>query len=616
MITRGSPGPLAGSIRAVPLRIATLVKQIPGLAELRLDEHGRLDRSGPPEMNPYCRRAVAGSVDLLAEHGGTMTVVTLGPPAARDVLREAIAWAADRHVDATGVLVSDPELAGSDTLATARALAAVLRRLGPFDLVVAGRSTVDGETGQVPPQLAELLDLPLLTGVREWSLGTGVLEARCELDDGAVRARVRLPTLVTTAERLVEPCKVEPAARAAVSATRITGVDAATLGPGPWGAAGSPTWVGPPRPVPSARSGARRPDLDLADQVAHAVGVLRSRRALDPDPPFQDVPTAHGPVALDGPIVAAIAEPGRDAASRSLVSTAARLAHAIGGHAAAISFEREAHGIGRGWARWGAGRSVEVSNALGAEDAAAAVTAWSVEACPWAILAISTSWGREVTARTSAALGAGMTGDAIEVGVAGGRLEAWKSAFGGQCIVPVGCTSPTQVVTLRPGTLTPALPRPVFDEPRVAHVSVAPRRRVEVLEQTRDGLADTLATARRVIGIGRGVRPEDLPALTPLAELLDAPLAASRKVTDAGWLPRSVQIGITGISVAPALYLAIGTSGRFNHAIGFRNAGTVLAIDTDPDAPVFEVADVGIIGDWREVVPLLVEAIEANEDPA
>ena len=226
------------------------------------------------------------------------------------------------------------------------------------------------------------------------------------------------------------------------------------------------------------------------------------------------------------------------------------------------------HGIGRGWAGWGAGRSVEVSNASSEEDAAAAVTAWAVEARPWALLATSTGWGREVAARVAAALGAGMIGDAVELDVTDGRLTAWKPAFSGQSLVSVGCTGAIQVATIRAGGLPQALPRPVFEEPRVAHVSVAPRRRVEVLDRTRDGHADRIAAARRIVGVGRGVDPTELHLLAPLTELLDAPLAASRKVTDAGWLPRSVQVGITGATVAPQLYLAIGTSGRFNHEIG------------------------------------------------
>ena len=113
-------------------------------------------------MNPYCRRAVAQGVTLARDSGGTCTVVTLGPPGAEDVLREAVAWGAD-----AGLHACDAAFAGSDTLATARALAAVLRAAGPFDLVLLGRNSIDGETGQVGPELAELLDLPFASGVRE-----------------------------------------------------------------------------------------------------------------------------------------------------------------------------------------------------------------------------------------------------------------------------------------------------------------------------------------------------------------------------------------------------------------------------------------------------------------
>src|SRR4051812_43099410 len=110
------------------LAIAVLVKQIPMFEAMSLGTDGRLVRDGLElEMNAYCRRAVAQAVELASEHGGTVTVITLGPPPAEDVLREAIAWGLDRDVDTTGVLVSDTEFAGSDTLATATALAAAVR---------------------------------------------------------------------------------------------------------------------------------------------------------------------------------------------------------------------------------------------------------------------------------------------------------------------------------------------------------------------------------------------------------------------------------------------------------------------------------------------------------
>src|SRR5581483_761634 len=197
------------------MRIAVVVKQVPTFTEMALDDDGRLVRAGLPlELNPYCRRAVSQAVELAAAAGGdaSVTVVTLGPPSAEDVLREAIAWGLERNVETDGLLVTDPAFVGSDTLATARALAAALRLAGPFDLILAGRNSVDADTGQVPPELAELLDLPYLTGVRTLRVdapdgrpapggpdgGTGgpgatTVRARCEHDDGWVEAEVDLP---------------------------------------------------------------------------------------------------------------------------------------------------------------------------------------------------------------------------------------------------------------------------------------------------------------------------------------------------------------------------------------------------------------------------------------
>ena len=115
-----------------------------------------------------------------------------------------------------------------------------------------------------------------------------------------------------------------------------------------------------------------------------------------------------------------------------------------------------------------------------------------------------------------------------------------------------------------------------------------------------------------MIGVGRGVSPDEYDALEPLRILLGAELGATRKVTDKGWLPRSRQVGITGRSIAPRLFVSIGASGKFNHTVGLRAAGTVLAINQDAAAPIFQAADVGIVGDWRAVLPLLVAALTAS----
>jgi electron transfer flavoprotein alpha subunit len=132
---------------------------------------------------------------------------------------------------------------------------------------------------------------------------------------------------------------------------------------------------------------------------------------------------------------------------------------------------------------------------------------------------------------------------------------------------------------------------------------------VRVLARTRDDDLDVLAEADAVVGIGVGVDPVDYPKLDPLLHALGAELAATRKVTDQGWLPRARQIGITGRSVAPRLFVSIGASGKFNHSVGVRAARTVLCVNVKPNALMFGAADVGIVGDYRDVVPLLVAAL-------
>ena len=265
------------AVPARPLRVAALVKQVPLAESLSLGDDGRLERRGADhEMNPYCRRAVAKGVELARATGGSCTVLTLGPAEAEDVLREAVAWGAD-----DGVHLCDPAFAGSDTLATARALAAALEREGPFDLVLVGRNSVDGDTGQVGPEVAELCGLPFATGARRLGFEGDAAVVHCELDDGTEERVVSLPAVVSVAERLCDPCKVPPEGRAAVPADRLRRLAAAQLGPGPWGQAASPTEVGAIRRLPHARL-ARRLSGDPAAQVDEAVGILAGRGALTP----------------------------------------------------------------------------------------------------------------------------------------------------------------------------------------------------------------------------------------------------------------------------------------------------------------------------------------------
>jgi electron transfer flavoprotein alpha subunit len=439
--------------------------------------------------------------------------------------------------------------------------------------------------------------------VRELLLDGDVLNLGCEHDDSWLELEVRLPAVVSCAERLCGPAKVPPEGRAAVPASLVTRLTADDLGPGPWGAAGSLTTVGACREAAVSRLRRRSPEAPLATQVKETVRFLLDRDALGeeaaarrPDP----VPLTGGP----GPVVTVVAEPGDDALARELCGLAARLAAAVGGSTVLITpGDIPARRAGS----WGADLVVRVSGWAAEEDIARAVTAWAASVQPWGFLVGSTAYGREVAARVAAALGAGLTGDAIDLEVADGRLVAWKPAFGGQLVAAVTATTPVQLVTIRPGVIPLAPPRARTAE--VARVRIEPRSRLVVRTRRREDALEGLGGARVVIGVGAGVAPDEMGQLDELRELLGAELGCTRKLTDAGRLPHARQIGITGRSVAPSLYIAIGMSGKFNHMAGVQAAGTVIAVNSDPDAPVWQFSDLGVVGRWQDCVPLLVAAL-------
>ncbi|MCW2878935.1 MAG: electron transfer flavoprotein beta subunit [Sphaerisporangium sp.] len=601
------------------MRIAVLVKQIPAFEDMRLVD-GRLERIGVPlEMNPFCRRAVAKGVEL-----GATTVITLGPPSAEEVLKEAITWGAKE-----GVLVTDPAFAGSDTLATARALAAAISLTGPYDLIIVGLNSVDADTGQVGPQIAELLGLPFLGGVREMELErvsetvsetysgvTGEISARCERDDGFLRARTRLPAVISAAERLCDPCKV-PARERDDCSGRIRRITAADLGEGPWGQEGSPTRVGDIRMLSVPRRGLLLSG-PVREQVRTACDLLRESRLADGTvAPVVPAERETG----SGAVVAVLGEPGRARITRELLGGAAGLAAKLGGSTALFTTE-PAGEQGEWWADavvgldridspWAFSEVMGTTSAMAdmtPEDVAEGAAAWASEAAPWAILVPGTSWGRETAGRLAVRLGAGLTGDAVELEVADGRLVCWKAAFGGQLVAAVTSRSGIQMATVRSGVF----PVPELRAGAVAPVTKVPirsRNRVEVTGWVTDDDPSRLETARVVVGVGLGVDPTRYNELEPLLGPLGAELAGTRKVTDRGWLPRSRQVGITGRSIAPEVYVALGTSGRFNHMVAVRGARFVIAVNPDPRAEVFHAADVGIVADWAEAVPLLAEEL-------
>jgi electron transfer flavoprotein beta subunit len=188
------------------LDILVCIKQVPDpdhFSEVRLDARtGRIVREGIPAIiNPLDRNALEEAVRAREKFSGKVTAISMGPPQARRAVEEALAMGADR-----GVLLCDTAFAGADTLATATALFYAVRKLGRFDLIFCGNETVDSGTAQVGPQLAELLGIPEVSGVRQVTyVGDKTLEVNRVLERGYMRMRVRLPVLLCVAKDINKP---------------------------------------------------------------------------------------------------------------------------------------------------------------------------------------------------------------------------------------------------------------------------------------------------------------------------------------------------------------------------------------------------------------------------
>lgn len=594
------------------MNFLVFIKQVPETADIRFDPRTKtIVRDGVRNgINAYDRRALSEAIRFRKEHGGEVVVATMGPPQARAVLAEALFLGADRAVH-----IQDARFAGSDTLATARVLAAAARRFD-FDILFAGQHSTDSETGQVPAEIAEILGVPCAQAVHRIVYGEASVQAACETDEGSVLLDLPLPAVLTAAERLIKPLKAkdfDPAAAPAdkIETLRLEDLD---LDAEEVGFSGSPTWVAEIKEQLTWRTPLVIDGSDpsvAAKRIAEEI-AKGSKRAAAPEVPSVIVASDREFWCLVEPYQGKVR-----GVSLEMLAASASLAASGGGKVCAILtgpaptpddlLVLDAHGADFAYHAPLLDPHPDQMVALLCER----ITALN----PFAVFVPATSFGRSIAPRVAARLQLGLTGDCVGLAMdLDGRLQQWKPAFGGNIIAPIYSKTFPQMATVRPGALPSYSPRPGDTIPVSAWklpYNVVPQSKILERETDQGADAARMDDARVVVCVGMGLGEGNVPLAVRLADALDGAVGATRRVVDAGWLQRQFQVGLTGRFIAPAVYLGLGISGRYNHSIGIQKAGLIIAVNNDPNAEIFKTADLGIVGDCVEITRALIERVEA-----
>lgn len=518
-------------------------------------------------LNPADACAVETALRLKEACGARVTALTMGREKAEDMLRELIARGVDE-----ACLATDPAYAGSDTLATARVLQAAANRLGSFDLILTGRRAVDGETALTPARLAQLLGWPLITDIQTV---VGFEEYICE--DGETQKRLKsvLHALLTVHEgscalRLKGILGMRRAKSAVIR--RLTNAELC-LPPEQVDLTGSPTRV---------RRVADAPESARVTRWLHSgreiVRVLRERTAA--------VPTKQTEVSsvnrLPGEVwVLAEAE---DADSRALVARAQALTDSPV-------------------------RLLLIEARENVLPVAENVAKRLKNGRPEAVLALSTPFLRALAPQVATILETGLTADCTDLQATdSGLLLQIRPTFGGAQLAEILCPEARpQMALVRRGVFPDEGSAPCA----VERMAVEENGPITCLER-REGAQSTLSQARLIVAGGLGVgSKEGFLQLAELAKCLDGEVAATRAAVDAGCASYCMQVGQTGLTVRPDVYLTFGLSGAIQHVLGMNRSGTVISINTDPKAPIFHYSDFGLVLDWKQALNEIKEELKS-----
>jgi electron transfer flavoprotein alpha subunit len=286
-------------------------------------------------------------------------------------------------------------------------------------------------------------------------------------------------------------------------------------------------------------------------------------------------------------------------------------ARSLGGELFAAVLAADASALAGELATRGGGKVLAVSNPalryfaddLYASVISGMITKHGIEV----VIAPATSYGKALLSRLAALHSGSMASDVTQISADGGTVKVTRPSFGGSVVSQVVSSGGTFFISLRPKIYAES--KSGTGEVVTESADIASTGKMVVKEMKQESAGTTnLAEADVIVAAGRGIKgPENVPMVRELAEALGGAFGASRAIVDAGWVPYACQVGQTGRTVNPKLYVAVGISGAIQHLVGMQTAKSIVAINKDKDAPIFNIASYGIVGDLFEVLPAMTK---------
>ena len=637
------------------LTIISLIKQVPLPSEMKMGDDGLMDRTKAKSIiNIDCQFGLEAGLQLKKRYpDARMIVCSMGPQSFEQALKTSISMGYDE-----AYLLSDRKLGGSDTFATGLAISTMLKDLGfnkddkenPF-IILAGRQSSDGDTAHVPSQVAEAMGIPQATFVERIEANAdGSITARRIIEGGYQLLRLPIPCVISFTPTGIKPRKPSllGAMKARHSEITVKGVADINMPEEHQkliGINGSPTLVAGVENIESDRppvmmaNGANEEQLvqSLIDNIKTGGNQLVKKEAKfkkEVDTTGLEVVDLRG----DNKGILTWAEVVGDKIGRpslELLTPARHLSEQLGGDTkiTTVLIGKNVKHLAKDLFEHGADEVVLVENDKLEEylilPFADIITQIIKERRPEIALFAATTAGRELAPRVGMKTGSGVTADctALEIGdyvdkknsrIVRPILHSRRPTFGDSKLATIlGFVYP-QISTARAGTF--AVP-----EVQVGRqgnlIEFSPVLKDEdfvtsIIETVRgEGGLSSLFEADIIVAGGRGAVSDELKLVKDLAEALKqqgykAEWAASRVVVDEGYAEYARQIGQTGKTVRPKVYVSIGISGAIQHIAGIKESGKIVAIDHNPKASVFRYADFGLVGEYQDIVPELIERVK------